>query len=115
MRQDLHEAFASLSPTAKVSFLLRVAHAQTIYARDAYAASYDKPDGIHLRTANEFIHRLLGVVMGFMDGRAERPAESIVDAIVGALKRYGPGVEAQLETWIEDTRARDATLRGANN
>jgi hypothetical protein len=108
LREELKDAFTVLSPMSKVSFLLRVAHMKTIYARDAYTASNDDPDGVRLREANESMHRLMGYAMDVMDGRAsDAQDESVIAMNVDAFERRGASEVTLLQTWMKGVQAPD--------
>jgi hypothetical protein len=84
---ELATIFTALPPSGKATFLIRVAHEQTIHARAAYLNYASDPsdvDATALRRSNEFIHKLCGYALQCLRGSttAEQDA-SFVAMIVG--------------------------------
>ena len=96
---DWTEAFSALPPNQKAIFLTRVAHEATISAREAYIPDYDKPDGVLLRRANEFVHRVTGYIGHVLDGtELEGQDASVMEMIVEHLRSNGR--ESRLGEWL---------------
>ncbi len=103
---DLHTKFSSLGPSAKAMFLARVAHMATIAAREAYAPcaadperSYDHPEGIILRDANEFVHRVAGYVPHVLK-RTETAGQD--ESVLAMIENYYRelGLASLLADWL---------------
>ncbi len=67
--------YKNLSRIQKAMFLSRVSHYATIAARETYIPTssnpertFEKPDGVLLRDANNFVHRVTGYLMHVLDG-----------------------------------------------
>ncbi|HYI29564.1 MAG TPA: hypothetical protein VD863_17115 [Bradyrhizobium sp.] len=103
---DLSTKFSSLEPNAKAMFLARVVHMATIAAREAYTScaahperSYDRPEGIILRDANEFVHRVAGYVPQVLD-RTETPGQD--QSVLAMIENYYRtlGLAPLLADWL---------------
>jgi hypothetical protein len=86
---ELSAAFSSLEPTGKAMFLARVAHMATVAAREAYAPSqaypeqsYEQPDAIILRDANNFVHRVTGYIPHVLAGTELAGQDASVMAMI---------------------------------
>src|SRR5580704_9794076 len=94
---ELSSAFSALDPIGKAMFLSCVAHAATIAARESYVSSeahperdFEHPDGITLRDANNFVHRVTGYMMHVLDGsEGEGQDASVMMMIVEQFREYG--------------------------
>jgi hypothetical protein len=101
---ELCATFSRLPPNAKGHFLAWVAHNSTVDARSAYANNYEHPDGIVLRKANEFVHRVTGYIMHVLDGTEGKGQDTSVIAMI--FEVYGAGNklrEKQLADWMRKT------------
>jgi hypothetical protein len=99
--RDAAKLFCALSSAHKAEFLANVIHDATISARGAYVDNYDLPDGVRLREANEFVHRIAGYIPHVlngteMGGQAESLIAMIFEEMPGRLRH---------EQWIEWLRA----------
>ena len=105
----LADKFSCLSLTNKALFLSRAVHEATICARAAaYKSipahperSYDHPDPIALRDANEFIHRVAGY-MSHVLKRSEGLGQdkSVMNMIEQVFRDWG--ISHRLEAWLPD-------------
>jgi hypothetical protein len=96
---DLSSSFSALSPNQKAMFLARVAHDATVSARAAYVRDYEHPEGVLLRKANEFVHRVTGYIMHVLNGtEGDGQDASVIAMIVENAKASGR--EAQLAEWL---------------
>jgi hypothetical protein len=97
---DLTARFSALSPSGKAMFLARVAHAATVYAREAYA--YAHQDGVLLRNNNEFVHRVIGYIMCVLtSSEGEGQDGSIMEMIAEYFRAHR--VEEPLFGWLENS------------
>ena len=112
---DLNTKFSSLGPNAKAMFLARVAHMATIAAREAYAScaadperSYDHPEGIILRDANEFVHRVVGYMMQVLN-RTEMTGQD--ESVLAMIENYYRelGVASLLADWLTRPDTQDGS------
>jgi hypothetical protein len=98
---DLADLFSALPPIQKAIFLARVAHEATVRARDAYAGDHGHPDGITLRNANEFVHRITGYITHvLMSSEMEGQDASVMNMIAHNSK--AAGYEAKLADWLRN-------------
>jgi hypothetical protein len=104
----LSKRFSSLKPDAKAVFLSRVAHMATIAARDSYVQTadhsertYDRPDGIILRDANNFVHRVTGYIPHVLKGTEGVGQDaSVIEMIV---EYFGERkLDAYVNKWLEN-------------
>ena len=102
----LTEAFSALGPNEKAMFLARVAHMATVHARNAYVPdenyperNYEHPDGVILRDANNFVHRVAGYMMHVLDRtEGEGQDASVMTMIVEHFRARG--IERYLSQWL---------------
>jgi hypothetical protein len=103
---DLKIRFASLGPIEKSIFLARVAHGATIGARESHCASaahpnrsFDHPDGIILRDANNFVHCVTGYIPHVLQ-RTEMAGQD--DSIMAMIERHyeDRGLASWLSEWL---------------
>ena len=72
----------SLSDSARISLLARIAHSLTICARDTYEVGTDNIlEPQVLRSYNELLHRVTGAVVSHVLGREGYSLESILEMI----------------------------------
>ena len=102
----LSEAFSALGPNEKAMFLARVAHMATIAARDSYVPDknypgrdYEHPDGVILRDANNFVHRVAGYMMHVLN-RTEGEGQDA--SVMGMILDYfrARHLERYLNQWL---------------
>ena len=103
---SLTEAFSVLEPNEKAMFLARAAHMATVYARIAYAPdenyperNYEHPDGVILRHANNFVHRVTGYMMHVLD-RTEAEAQDASVMTMIAEHYRACRIERYLSQWL---------------
>jgi hypothetical protein len=96
---DLADLFSALSPAQKATFLSRVAHEATVYAREAYAGDYERPDGVILRNANEFVHRVTGYITHLLNGSEGEGQDAPVMAMIVHHSNLA-GYESRLADWL---------------
>jgi hypothetical protein len=103
----LIDAFKSLDRTGKAMFLMRVAHMQTIHARDSYVVGGEGGDAIALRRSNEMLHRLCGHTLGILTGKTDPDGDASFLAMILDGYDYAPD---QLWAWLRDTQIRTAPV-----
>jgi hypothetical protein len=112
---DLNTRFSSLGPNEKAMFLARVAHTATIAAREAYGAcaahperSYDNPEGIILRDANEFVHRVIGYMTEVLN-RSETAGQD--ESVLAMIEHYYRklGFASHLPDWFNGLDSQDGS------
>jgi hypothetical protein len=103
---DLSTAFSALGPSEKAMFLARVAHMATVAARVSYIndaqhpeRAYDHPDGVILRDANNFVHRVTGYIMHALDGSEGEGQDAYV---ITTIQEYfqARGMDKRLYEWL---------------
>ncbi|MDP1967406.1 MAG: hypothetical protein Q8K93_34980 [Reyranella sp.] len=103
---DLASRFSALPPNQKAMFLAQVAHFATVAARESYAPDerhpgrdYDHPDGIILRDANNFVHRVTGYTMHVLQSTEGSGQDaSVMEMIVDFARIWR--FEARLQEWL---------------
>jgi hypothetical protein len=104
----LSERFSSLRPDAKAIFLSRVAHMATIAARESYVQTadqpertYEHPDGIILRDANNFVHRVTGYIPHVLKGTEGVGQDaSVIEMIAEYFGEHK--LAPYLDKWLEN-------------
>ncbi|MBI3327277.1 MAG: hypothetical protein HYZ81_11325 [Nitrospinae bacterium] len=77
--QHAIETFCKYSPQEKIDFLIQVAHALTILARDSYAVGEDGlTNPPRLRIINEIQHRLTGFLVALRKQDLKRYPEDVL-------------------------------------
>jgi hypothetical protein len=94
------ETFCKYSPQEKLDFLVQLAHALTILARDTYAVAEDGlTNPSRLRIINEIQHRVTGFLMALCKEDAKRYPD---DVFVRILLEHPEDLDLQRqlqETW----------------
>jgi hypothetical protein len=72
----------SLSHTARIAVMARIAHSVTICARHTYEVGTDKVlEPQVLRSYNDLLHRVIGAVVSHVTGSDDYSLESIVEMV----------------------------------
>jgi len=83
---EVHQAiemFCTYSPQAKIDFLVQLAHALTILARDTYAVGEDGlTNPSRLRIINEIQHRVTGYLMALHRNDPKRYPDDVLVRII---------------------------------
>jgi len=82
-------------------FLARVVHDATILARNAYVTNYEHPDGVRLRNANEFVHRVSGYIMHVLNSTEGDGQDAFVIAMI-VENAKASGREDKLVDWLRN-------------
>ena len=94
------ETFCKYSPQEKIEFLVQLAHALTILARDTYAVAEDGlTNPSRLRVMNEIQHRVTGFLMALRKNDAKRYPD---DVLVRIILEHPEDIDLQRklqETW----------------
>lgn len=106
MNNRLDADLWELSFAAKCAFLARMAHAQTIHARNAYIPDTEEADGRQLRKCNEFLHRLTGCLRAVAERRnGDQPWDHAM-SIISSHYTGHPDTLAELKTWLREAAVR---------
>ncbi len=75
--------FASYSPEEKTDFLLRLAHALTVLARDTYEVKQEGlTDPARMRIINETQHRVIGFLLALVKNDPKRYPDDVLMNII---------------------------------
>ena len=94
---ELARRFSGLGRTGKAEFLSRVAHGQTIRARESYAEQYD--DAAALAVSNELVHRLVGYIVQVLTRDTEADQDASVIQMIIEFANYDPG---RYSLWLDE-------------
>lgn len=71
----------------------------TVEVREAYIADYERPHGVLLRKANEFVHRVTGYIPHVLDGSEGEFQDASVMAMIDEYFRVRH-LERHLAEWL---------------
>ena len=106
MMEELVERFLALPRLGKIDVLARVAHEETIRAREAYIPWEGPIDGQTLRSSNERLHRLAACIGAVSRGRTTSDVDiSFMRMVIEVFGQQGCGRLEQLTVWLRQASA----------